>query len=162
VGLGITISGTVGAALEAASLGCPALAVSLQAHQRYHFSYSKDIDFSAAAHFAAFFGGILLEEKMPPDVHVLKLDVPSTATPQTPWQLTRVSRQRYYDPVRPERSSWDVPGTPSYTEAVILEGEDEDSDVYALRKKQCVSVTPLSLDMTSRLELDELEKQLRE
>src|SRR5512143_2681600 len=79
VALGVTISGTVGAALEAAALGIPALAVSLEAAAQYHFSYSRDIDFSAAAHFAALFGRVLLEKKMPEDVRVLKIDVPSNA-----------------------------------------------------------------------------------
>jgi broad specificity polyphosphatase/5'/3'-nucleotidase SurE len=33
--------------------------------------------------------------------------------------------------------------------------------VYVMRKKHMVSVTPVSLDMTSRAELRELEDQLR-
>src|SRR5512143_404698 len=60
VGLGTTISGTVGAAMEAASLDIPALAISLEAAQRYHLSYSQEIDFSTAAHFTAFFGRLML------------------------------------------------------------------------------------------------------
>ena len=76
---------------KAASLGIPALAISLEAAPEFHFSYSKDIDFSAAAHFAAFFGRVLLEKKMPEDVRVLKVDVPSDATVETPWQVTRVA-----------------------------------------------------------------------
>src|SRR5512146_711541 len=56
VGLGVTISGTVGAAMEAASMGIPALAVSLEAPREYHFSYSREIDFSTAAHFTTEFG----------------------------------------------------------------------------------------------------------
>ena len=59
VGLGITVSGTVGAAMEAAGLGYPALAMSLQADARYHLSYSQDVDFSAAAHFTAYFARLL-------------------------------------------------------------------------------------------------------
>ena len=50
----------------------------------------------------------------------------------------------------------------SYKEAAVLDGEDEDSDVYVLRKKRMVSVTPISLDMTSRVELTDLEKHLKE
>jgi len=161
VGLGITISGTVGAAMEAAAMGLPALAVSLEAATQFHFSYSTEIDFSAAAGFTALFAGLLLEGSLPEDVQLLKVDVPSDATAQTPWQLTRLARQRYYDPVPPERASWDVPGTVSYKEAAILDGQDENSDVAVLRTKRSVSVTPLSLDMTSRTSLAELEQQLR-
>lgn len=161
VGLGVTISGTVGAAMEAAALGLPALAVSLEAGTQFHFSYSTEIDFSAAAHFTARFARLLLEGRMPDDVQVLKVDIPSSATIQTAWQMTRLARQRYYEPVPPERASWDVAGGVSYREAAILDGEDEDSDVFVLRRKQLVSVTPLSLDMTSRTSLPELERQLR-
>lgn len=162
VGLGVTISGTVGAAMEAASLGLPALAVSLEADPRYHFSYSEKIDFSAAAYFTAFFARLLLERKMPEDVQLLKVDIPSDATEVTPWQVTRLARQRYYDPVPPERNSWNMPGIVSYKEAAVLEGEDENSDVFVLRKKRMISVTPISLDMTSRVDLGGLEKRLRE
>jgi 5'-nucleotidase len=162
VGFGITISGTVGAAMEAASLDLPALAVSLEAAPDYHFSYSEEIDFSVAAHFTTYFGRLLLEKKMPYDVNLLKVDVPSDATMQTPWQVTRLSGQRYYETIPPTRKSWDVTGPMSYKEAANLEGEDEDSDVYVLRKKRMISVTPISLDMTSRVELRDLEKHLKE
>jgi 5'-nucleotidase len=161
VGLGVTISGTVGAAMEAASLDLPALAVSLEADQHYHLSYSEEIDFSAAAHFTAFFAQILLGKKMPVDVQLLKVDIPSDATVQTAWQVTRIARQRYYEPVPSERKSWDVPGPVSYKEAAAFDGEDENTDVYVLRKKRLISVTPLSLDMTSRVVLGDLEKQLK-
>lgn len=161
VGLGVTISGTVGAAMEAASLGIPALAVSLETAREYHFSYSQDIDFSAAAYFTALFGRLLLERKMPEDVRLLKVDVPSDATVDTPWQVTRVSRQPYYMPQVIERESWDVSAPVSYEQAATFEHEAEDSDVFVLRKKRIVSVTPISLDLTSRVELPDLEKHLR-
>ena len=162
VGLGVTISGTVGAAMEAASLGFPALAVSLEAASRYHLSYSEEIDFSVAAHFTAFFARLLLEKEMPHDVQLLKVDIPSDATLQTLWQVTRLARQSYYEPVRPERKSWDISGPVSYREAAIFDDGDEDSDVYVLRRKRRIAVTPISLDMTSRVELTELEKKLKE
>ncbi len=162
VGLGVTISGTVGAAMEAASLGIPALAVSLETAREYHFSYSKEIDFSAAAYFTASFGRLLLEKEMPEDVRLLKVDVPSEATSQTPWQVTRVSRQPYYQPQPSARQSWEESAPLDYSQAADFEGEAEDSDVYVLRKKRLVSVTPISLDLTSRVELPDLEKHLRD
>jgi 5'-nucleotidase len=162
VASGITISGTVGAALEAASLGIPALAVSLEAHQQYHLSYSQDVNFSVTADFAARMARLLLEKKFPPEVMVLKVDVPSDATLETPWELTRMSMQRYYEPVAPDRKSWEEPGLIGYREATMLDDEAEDTDVYALRVKKVVSVSPLSLDMTSRVDFDELNKLMRE
>ena len=162
VASGITISGTVGAALEASSLGIPALAVSLEAHAKYHLSYSGDVNFSVAADFTARIAHMLLNKKLPPDVKVLKVDVPSDATLETPWELTRISMQRYYEPVAPERKSWDVPAVMGYREAGELESELEGTDVYAMRVKRVVSVTPLSLDLTSRVDFDELNKLMRD
>ena len=51
LGSGVTISGTVGAALDAACFGIPALAMSLETPKELHLSHSPDVDFSTAAHF---------------------------------------------------------------------------------------------------------------
>ena len=161
IGSGVTISGTVGAALEAASLGIPALAISLEAEVKYHLSYSEEVNFSVAADFTQRFARLLLEKKFPDDAYLLKVDVPWDATVETPWQLTRVSTQRYYEPVIPSRASWSEAGTMGYREIGNLEKEPEGTDVYALRKERCVSVSPLSLDLTARVNFAELEALLR-
>ncbi len=103
IGTGITVSGTVGAAMEAAALGYRALAVSLETEQKYHLSYSREIDFSAAAGFTEHFGRMLLEKQFPMDVQLLKVEIPSDATHETPWEISRLTRQRYYEPLKPER-----------------------------------------------------------
>jgi 5'-nucleotidase len=161
VATGVTISGTVGAAMEAASLGIPAMAVSLEAAAEYHLTYSEEISFLVAAEFAARIARVLLEKKFPPDVDLLKVDVPSDATVDTPWQLTRVSRQRYYEPLPPVRSSWEERALIGYREAGALDREPENTDVYVLRKKRMVSVSPLSLDLSSRVDLAQLDRLMR-
>jgi 5'-nucleotidase len=160
LGTGITISGTIGAALEAASIGIPALAISLETEQQHHLSYSTEVDFSVAAYFTALFGQILLNHAMPPDVHVLKVDVPATATQETPWEVTRVSPQRYYEPLPPQRTSWDVPGPVGYRVSGDATQDSPNTDIYAVRVKNVVSVTPISLDMTSRVKRQELQTLL--
>lgn len=162
VGSGVTISGTVGAALEAAALGMPALAVSLQTDPKYHLSYSSDIDFRAAAYFTQFFARILLTAQMPEDVDVLKVEVPANATPETPWRVTRISKVRYYEAIRPDRTNWSEPGKIGYRKAENPPTADEHSDSYVLHNLGLVSVTPISLDMTSRIALNEFEQQLRD
>jgi 5'-nucleotidase len=148
---GITISGTVGAALEAASMGIPALAVSLETEKAHHLSYSTEVDFSEAAQITLYFARLVVERGLPGVAQVLKIDIPSTATRQTPWQWTRVSQQRYYMPVAAQRSSWDVPGTVGYELALDWQREPEDTDVYTLLKKRQISVCPLQLDLTAFL-----------
>ena len=161
VATGVTISGTVGAALEGAALGIPSLAVSLEADPKYHLSYSEELSFHAAAEFTYRFAKLLLEKKFPPDVDVLKVDVPSDASVDTPWELTRVSRQRYYEPLATERVSLHEPGLITYREAGNLTDEPENTDVYVLRKKRHIAVSPLSIDLTSRANFNELDHLLR-
>lgn len=161
LGSGVTISGTVGAALEGAALGVPSLAVSLETDQEHHLSYSEEVDFSIAAHFTVYFAQLILERRMPFDVDVLKIDIPSDATPDTPWMITRVSRKRYYESLAPRRKTWSEPARIGYRHSPELEQFDKRSDVYVMRIERKVSVTPLSLDLTSRVDLDDLDAILR-
>jgi 5'-nucleotidase len=161
VGSGITISGTVGAAMEGASLGVPSLAVSLETTEEHHLSYSAEVNFSAAAYFTAFFARLLLERNLPEDVHLLKVDVPSKATLDTPWEMTRQSMHRYFEPLPPVRTSWDHPARVGYRRATDLDQDRPDTDAYAILVKQVVAVTPISLDLTSRVNLGDLSEFLR-
>lgn len=160
-GNGVTISGTVGAALEAASLDIPAIAVSQQTPKDLHLSYSSDVDFGAAAYFARLFGEWMLSAKRPDDVDVLKIDVPLGATPQTAWRITRLSRRRVYWPTRPERVALEDPGQLGYKFQLDPSKAEPDSDVYAVLQDKVVSVTPISLDMTSRCDLEGLQQMLQ-
>jgi len=158
LGTVVTLSGTVGAALEAADLGIPAIAVSLQMPKEYHYNPGEELDFSAAAHFTHFFARLMLRLPLPPDVYIFKIDVPRDATPETPWRVTRLSRQRYHHPVpRPRRSLADK-ARMDYETRVDIETLEPDSDIYAVVVDKVVSVTPLSLDLTSRVDLMELQK----
>ncbi|MCX6066782.1 MAG: 5'/3'-nucleotidase SurE [Chloroflexi bacterium] len=158
VATGITVSGTVGAAMEAAAMGIPALAMSLETDTTHHLTYSTEIDFSIAAHFTVVFARLLLEKRLPAGVDLLKVDVPADATPATPWEWTQLSRQRYYIPVKPKRASWDIPETVGYDLVRDLSVEPENSDVYTLIHKRHVSVTPITLDMTARLDENTLKQ----
>ena len=124
MGVGVTSSGTVGAAMEGAGNGIPALAVSLETDESDHLSYSTPIDFSAAAYFTAMFGHMMLNRQLPEDVDLLNVDVPCDATPDTPWEVTRLSRQTYFEPVKPKRASWDQPERVGYRRIHEVHGED--------------------------------------
>jgi 5'-nucleotidase len=153
----ITISGTVGAAMEGASFGVPSMAVSLELPKEFHSSYSKDVDFSTAAYFTEQFAGMLLQADRIPDVDLLKIDIPCDATQDTPWRWTRLSRVKYFVPVAPGRQEWDDSAPVDYEVVLREEQLEPDSDVYAIRMAREVSVTPLSLDNTSRVEFDRIE-----
>lgn len=160
-GNGVTISGTVGAAIEAASLDIRAIAMSQQTPFDLHLSYSKEVDFYPAARFARRFGEwMITHQAMPDDVDILKIDVPWGATVETDWEVTRVSRRRVYWPTRPERASLQAQGKLGYRYEADPSQAEPDSDVYVLLHEHKVSVTPMSLDMTSRTDFHRLRQIL--
>jgi 5'-nucleotidase len=161
LGSDVTISGTVGAALQGAVCGVPALAASLQTPKETHTKPCDDVDFSAAIHFTRTFARQMLQTSLPSDVDVLKLDVPDDATPYTPWRLTRVSRQPYFVTIPPQRSSLADPLTLDYDMIPHPEHVEPDSDIYALAVDRVVSVAPLSIDLTTRADFDEISTLLR-
>ena len=158
---GITVSGTVGAALEGASFGVPALAVSLEVPAEFYLSHSDTIDFRVAKYFTAYFARVLIGMKPMTDVDVLKVDIPSDASETTEWRMTRLSRQKYYVPVVSPRMQLEDPANIKFEINLDRDKIELDSDVYALRIDRIVSVTPISLDTTSRVDLSELENHLK-
>ncbi|GFK93096.1 5'/3'-nucleotidase SurE [Fundidesulfovibrio magnetotacticus] len=158
LGANVTSSGTVGAALEAAARGIPAIAVSLETPVDCHRRYAP-LDWEAAVHFLRRFARILLADGLPADVHVLKIDVPLAATPDTPWRLTRLSPHLFYEPSIPD-------ATPASKRGDIVirkrrcDADHPDTDAYALAVDGVVSVTPLTLDLTARASFSSLESWL--
>ena len=160
-GNGVTISGTVGAALEGASLGIRSIAVSQQTPTNLHLSHSNSVDFSVAAGTALQFGSWLIDHAgLPDDVDILKIDVPRGAAPETEWRLTRLSRRRVYWPTRPERAALHDSGKLGYQYNSDPTAAEPDSDVYALLNDKVISVTPMSLDLTSRTDMFRLSQIL--
>ena len=161
VASGITISGTVGAALEAATLGISALAISLETPVSQHFNLSPDVDFSVAGYFTRYFAEKLLKTEMPFDVGVLKVDVPNDATPETPWVVTRQTLERYFYPVPADPGNAQGSRNMSYV-VKLDQGEPEpDSDLRVVKIDRKVSVTPLSFDLTARVDLADFTRLLQ-
>jgi len=160
LGTDITYSGTVGAAIEAASLGIPALAMSQQILKEEWDSFHKDVDFSTPAYFTTYFARLLLDKEMPEDVDVLNVVVPAGATPETPWKVTRQAKVRYFHPYIIREG--DMEGEARITSHILKDEEiPPDNDIYTVRIEKKVAVVPISIDLTSRVDLEELEGFLR-
>jgi 5'-nucleotidase len=96
-------------------------------------------------------------------VDVLKIDVPADATDETPWRITRQSRQSYYRLFRPEGAQADAERQWVHLDYdVIIDWEtlEPDSDIAAFLRDRAISVTPLSHDLTSRVDFGALERLL--
>ena len=162
-GTDIAVSGTVGGAMEGAAYGIPSIAASLQiANVNVEYRrYSREIDFSTAAYFTQLFARLMLEKRFPPEAQFIKVDVPYIATPQTPWRLTRLARYRYFQPAVQRKGDWSSDASIEGIVDVKPGDVPADTDVYALAVDHVVSVTPLDLDMTARVDFAELDKKLR-
>ncbi len=147
LGSNITGSGTVGAAIEAAARGIPSIAVSLETPVECHFDYTPQ-EWDVAGHFLRYFVKQSLEKGFPDGVNILKIDVPSTATENSPWRVTKLSSNTYY------QANIENPSIESrLCESFVTKGqcpeEETDTDVYAIAVDKVVSVTPLTLDLTA-------------
>ena len=156
LGADLTISGTVGAAWEAASYGVPALAVSLQTEVNSHINHRLDVDFSASIHFTRIFAKRLLTIDCPNDVDLLNLNVPMNANANTTWRITRQSRKQYFVP-----TNLSNPELIQYKKSDDHEETESDSDIHAIIKENIVSVTPISIDSTARVSLVDFEERMR-
>ena len=147
IGNDITVSGTLGAAFEAASIGIPAIAASLQTPFEYHFKYG-DVDWSGAKHFLRMFAVNFIKSEGFNNFGILKIDVPDKADSRTPWQQTRLTQFPYYNNVISKGSS------SSSLNEMKLELNSRDihekgTDAYTLLIDKHVSVTPVKTDLTA-------------
>ena len=157
LGINITCSGTVGAALEASSSGISGIAISKQTDMESHHKYT-DQDWSASSYFLNQFAGYLLKQKLQTDVDVLKIDVPGDATPFTQCKITRLAKVEYYSKTIENPTVKSKIGEGETIIKVNKEDLDPESDIYAFAIDRFVSVTPLSVDLTSRVKLSELQE----
>jgi len=151
LGIEVTVSGTVGAALEGGAFGIPAMAVSLEMDPMYHLTTNNEADYAGSRAFTRFLAEQLLAGSLPRDVDALNVNVPASASPDCPWRLTRLSRCRYFVPHAPDRANGQ--GRPGYNLIEDLCQAETDSDIWAVRVDRVISVTPLSLDLTARMSL---------
>lgn len=154
LGSGLTISGTVGAALEAATAGVPAIAVSLETAKEFHTSHSDAVDFRAAAHWTRWMAERILTRDLAESAPAVNLNVPSDATDRTPWRVTCASHQTYF------RSVVENGRFVGYDVVIDAETLERDSDIYAVRMDRVVSVTPLTYDLTAKVNLEAFGESL--
>jgi 5'-nucleotidase len=148
-GADLTISGTIGAALEASAYGIPGLAVSVQADISQWRSHGER-DWGAARYFTRRFARQVLSEGLTGDVAVININVPDRATPKTEVRRTVQSRRRYYVYLPPRTRALAEPVRLLIRTVVEPELLEPDSDIRAVACDGVVSVTPLTWSMTAR------------
>jgi broad specificity polyphosphatase/5'/3'-nucleotidase SurE len=86
----------------------------------------------------------------------LKVEIPTVATPQSQWMVTRQDKFAYYAPKLTKRTN--LFSGPGDLHLWVTKGayKQPDADAHAMAQGM-VSITPLSLDNTSRVDLSILK-----
>jgi 5'/3'-nucleotidase len=147
IGYDITMSGTVGAAIEHAIRGIPAFAVSVQTAIENHFHYGE-VNWNTTQYFLSLFIRRCIERQGFDGFDILKIDVPEDAERETEWALTRLSSDSHFT-----TTAENVKDNTKLSEikvTIIDKPWEEGTDAYALLSEKKVSVTPLNLDWTAK------------
>ena len=154
----LTTSGTLGAAIEAASFGIPTIAIS-QEVTRDDVKFENghiEIDFSFAGKMLEKLAKIIIEKGLPEGIDLINVNVPADPVDDG-FEVARLG-DRMFSPVIDKRTD------PRGKEYYWINGDPylEDgpgSDGYELRQTRKTTVTPLKLDMTA--DMDSLRQWLK-
>lgn len=153
----VTTSGTIGAALEAASYGIPTIAASIQVvdqGDKFDNHHDHKYDFEVAIKLIERVAKNVLEMGLPKGVDILNINLPVHATEDTEIVITRLARKIFKTAVQ-ERH--DPRGRPYYwIDGDLVCTEKEGTDVRAVYQDGKISITPLTVDSTARVEPDKI------
>ncbi len=150
----VTTSGTVCSALEAATQGSKAIAISMEMHDREKFEPTCNYDFENAKRVLNWIARKVIKEGLPKSVDVLNVNVPRRFNGKI--KITKLARKMYETRVE---KRLDPRGREYYwIYGIEIENAEENTDIYALRKG-FVSITPISLNATSIATLEGWEDE---
>lgn len=148
----LTTSGTIGAAIEAASFNIPAIAISQEVtRDDIKFDTGEvEIDFDFAGKMLKKIAKIILKKGLPEGIDLLNVNIPANPINEE-FEVVTLGK-RMYVPIIEKRL--DPREKPYYW----IGGDPYESDVpgtdgHALRKYQKTTVTPLKIDLTSDMSL---------
>jgi 5'-nucleotidase len=151
VGINVIYSGTVAAAIEAAFLGLPSVAVSL------HLRANVPTDFEQAAVLARGAIELILEKGLKPG-HVATVNIPALRTGEKP-AGTRFVRQCTRPWIDTYERRQDPRGRDYFWNSSVfsLVESEETTDMAALRDK-FITITPLCFDLTDHQTLERWQR----
>lgn len=148
----LTTSGTLGAAIEAASFGIPSIAIS-QEVTRDDIKFENgeiQVDFEFAKKMLNKLTKIVLKKGLPEGIDLLNVNIPDNPSDEE-FEISNLS-ERMYVPIIEKRL--DPRGKPYYWIAgEPYESHTSGSDGHTLRNLQKTSITPLKIDLTSDMNL---------
>jgi len=153
----ITTSGTVGAALEAASYGIPTIAISIQVldeGDKFDDLSTFEHDFDVGMKVLRRICEKVLQHGLPEGVDLLNVNIPYHVTEETPIEFVHLARKIFNTTVQERK---DPRGRSYYwIDGDLIKDDEEGTDVRALYVKQHITITPISLDCTSPIDFSTL------
>ena len=148
----LTTSGTVGAAIEAATFGIPTIAISQEVtndHVKFETG-EVDVDFEFAEKMLNKLAKIVLKKGLPEGIDLLNVNIPENPVDDK-FEVVKLGK-RMYTPVMEQRL--DPRGHPYYWIGGEPYSSDEKwSDGYELKISQKTTITPLKIDLTGDLKV---------
>ena len=148
----LTTSGTLGAAIEAASFGIPTIAISQEVTQDdIKFENGENhIDFSFAGKMLRKLAKIILKKGLPEGIDLLNVNIPENPINEE-FEVVKLGKRMYVPEIdirldpREKPYYW-IGGNP-------YESDEPGTDGYELRKAHKTTITPLTIDMTGDMSL---------
>ena len=147
----LTTSGTLGAAIEAASFGIPSIAISQEvARDDIKFENGEvEIDFDFEGKMLKKLTKKVIKKGLPEGIDLFNVNIPSNPVNEE-FEVVKLGK-RMYTPVIDKRL--DPRGRPYYwINGDLYEGDGPGSDSYELRKEHKTTVTPLKIDLTKNMD----------
>ena len=143
-------SGTCAVAFEAALLGCPALAFSLDVHDHLFFDDRQPIkEYAIVAEIACDIIEKILVHGLPKGVAFLNINFPNNVTLDTPIEIASLSPIKYIDYTIKKK---DPRGVPYYwIWGNRVSNIPVGTDVHTVIEKKAISVTPITLKFDAGL-----------
>lgn len=153
-------SGTVAAAIQAALLGIPSVALSMEVPEGERDPHEQEERIEVAASRAHHIVDIVVRRGLPEGVDFLNVNFPYDVRMDTPLKVTKLGRQKYEDYVL-ERT--DPRGRPYYWQWGDTRNAKEfepGTDAHAVFVERLVSVTPLQIDPSRGISHRSIEEYL--
>lgn len=150
IGSTMMCSGTIMAAIEASSYNLPAIAFSME---------DKNCDNpEAVRYWCRKIASKVIAEGLPQQVPVLNVNFPSSIQMSTQVDLTRLSKQNYYEFIPPKKRDFSSSQNLMVEKKYDLAKLEKDSDIYSLILNKHISITPVTWDFTAKVNLEELSE----
>lgn len=153
----VTTSGTIGAALEASTHNVPAIAVSVKLRNEGNKFHEGriNVDLTYPKKILKKIVSGIQKNGFPKKVDVLNVNIPEDADENTEIEVTKLAK-KIFDTSVEERK--DPRGRSYYwIDGGYLQDVEKGTDVDAVLNKNMISITPISLTMTTEVELNKKE-----